>query len=471
MADENGNVQGNQAQPVKAVDPAKPVEVAPKVAPIPVEAAPAAKPAMPVAEEKKPVPEKLTPGSKSTGEETPGPAPVAAAPAAKTDDGKNVFTELFGDDKSQKNAQMMGSVVKNQDKKKKSLFGKGGSKLRKLKGKSKEPFKISKSTPGKLVLQVSAIVLIGVVGFFYTQNSPNFELLGANIAKQAEIAQDTLDQENFEIAVQKYLSATLLLDQYLNVADGYLYNMSQAESEYTSHNKKENYEAEAEADLPELSELIERIQGYLADEMASEDRNSAKGVVDDLIEELKAKSGEVDENALLQDIQDLESAKKLMQSKDFRDELKAINADDISTEDIEMVYAGYSEISATITSLINSIKDGRIIWSDYFEELEDLTKDVDPLFNTEFEGNLRLDDVKFSTNGTVSISGASITDDTKNFTLVSNLIDAYEASDLFENVEDRSYSKSEDDEDSYSGNFRISMDLEGFIELTDSENE
>jgi hypothetical protein len=407
----------------------------------------------------------IQPGQPSMPAAKEAPKPVAApvAPAtpasgeANTD--KNVFTELFGDDKAQQSNKVMNSVVDQQDKKKKSLFGKNGSKLRRLKKKGKNSFTVSKSTPGKIVMQVGALVLIVVSGFFYTQNSAGFELFNTNPAERVEIAQETLNQENFEISVQKYLSATLLLDQYLNEADGYLYNTTQAESEYTSQNKKEEYEAAAESQLPELSELVERIQGYLADEISNEDRTATKDVIDELIEGLKAKSGEVDENSLLQDVQDLESAKKLLQSKDFRTALTAIDAEALTGEDIEAIYENYSEVSVSIASLINSIKDARVFWSDYIDELEDLTKDVDPLFNTEFQGNLVLDDVKFSVDGTVSVSGSSVTDDTKNFTLVSNLIDAYEASDLFGNVEERSYSKNEDDDDSYSGNFRISMDL------------
>lgn len=397
---------------------------------------------------------------------TPG-APSANPSKAKTESGKNVFTELFGDDKSQKNAKLMGTVVAQQDKKKKSLFGKGGSKLKTIKDKGKKSFKVSKSTPGKLVLQVSILLLVGVGAFFYTQNIASFELLGTNPAQRVEIAEENLAQENAEISVQKYLSAALLLDQFSNAADEYLYNTSQAESSYTSQNKKTAYESAAEDLMPEIENLLQRIAGYLDDNMDNEERSTAKIVVEDLTNELREKSGEVDEETLLQDIQDLENAKMLMQSKNFRDSVAAIDLDNISHEDIESVYNGYSDISASVTAIIASIKDARVMWSEYLEDLEDLTKTVDPLFNTEFTGNLALDTVKFSTDGSVNVSGESITDDTKNFTLISNLIDIYEASTSFENVEDRSYSKSASNEDSYMGQFRITMDLENY--LTESE--
>jgi len=419
----------------------------------------AAPPSMPKAE-----PEAAKPAPAAEPAKPAAGVPTAGASAAKTEDGKNVFTELFGGDKTQKNANMMGAVVEQQDKKTKSLFGKGGSKLKNLKEKGKKSFKVSKSTPGKLVLQVSILILIGVGGFFYTQNVASFEYFGVNVAREVEMAQEDLDQELSEITVQKHLSATLLLDQFSNMADEYLYNLSQAESEYTSANKKADYEDLADEAFPELVDLLERVSGYLDEELSIDARTVTGAIADELIEALKAKEGEVNEQTLLQEIQDLESAKKLMGNNDVKTTLNSMDFENATQEEIETVYNAYSTISASVSSLISSIKNSRILWSVYLDELEDLTKEVDPLFGTEFESNLTVSDVKFSTSGEVLVSGSSLTDDTKNFTLISNLIDTYEASDSFSNVEDRSYSKSADDEESFSGDYRISMDLESLTE-------
>jgi hypothetical protein len=433
------------SQPVAA--PAMPkVELTVEPAPTPV---PSTNPAAPVAT-------------------TPAPSVgVAAAPG----EDKNVFSELFGKDEVQKNAAMMGAVVSTKDQQKKSMLG-GGAKLKKLKslGKNggKDAFKISRSKPGKMLLQISLAVLILTSAFFYSQNSADFTWFGTNSAQKVVLAEQQLGMIESEITVQKYLSAVLLLDQYSNLADEYLYNISQSESEYVSSNKKATAVEDAEALVPEMTLILERVQGYLSDDLEVEERTDARTLVDDLITELKSKSGEVDEATLLQDIQDLESTKKLLQGQDFRNVIAGMDlseaGEDKVEEDFENVYYGYSDINTSVTSLINGIKDGRMLWSVYLAELEDLTKNVDPLFGTEFDGNLSLNSVRFGASGVI-ISGESYTDDTKNFTLISNLIDTYEDSDLFMNAADRSFEKSGDDE-SYTGNFQITMDLEGDEDLS-----
>ena len=49
---------------------------------------------------------------------------------------------------------------------------------------------------------------------------------------------------------------------------------------------------------------------------------------------------------------------------------------------------------------------------------EEIAKDIDPLFNTEFKGNMTIQSLDFSSeNSTMSVTGETETADTKNFYL------------------------------------------------------
>ncbi len=397
------------------------------------------------------------------------PTAVPAAPAAptvaanQTDENKNVFTELFGNDQSQKGAALMDTVVDQQNKKNKSMFGKASEKLSGLKKKKGDKkMLVRKTGPGKLLLRVSVILLIVTMGYFFTQNWADFTWLGANMAQKATIAEEQVGTLETEILVQKFLSGALLLDQYSTLADEYIYYIDQSDSDYVSANKRNDYEEAAEQMRPDLIEVLTQAQDYVGASVEYDDRLAAEALVDEFIIELRSKSGDIDESTLLQDIQDLETTKTLISNAGFRNTFATYKLEEITDSELEEIYSSYNEISLSVTAIINDIKASRTNWSEYLAEIENLTKEVDPLFKTQYEGSITINDISLNENS-ITISGQAVTDDSKNFTLISNLIDTYEASDTFMNAQDRSYSKS-GNEESYSGSFRISMQIEDLTE-------
>ncbi|MEK9159999.1 MAG: hypothetical protein AAB383_04685 [Patescibacteria group bacterium] len=384
-----------------------------------------------------------------------GPAMPMAQAAALNDESKNVFTELFGKDASQKSAGIMNTVAAQQDKKT-SFFG---SKPKEDELISLKKLREHPSRPGAALFKASIFILVLTVGGFLTQNSSYFSFFGVNPALKVDQAADRVADLTADVQVQGHLEAALLLDQYMSSADQYFYNLAQAESEYSSENKKAGYEEELTELKPELTTLLGKVQQNFSTEVTPEEIVTAQAVVDALIAELHAQSGQVDEHSLLQDIQDLETAKILLSQLEFKALVNSIDLAEVTDENFESVYDRFSEVNSSVTALISKIKSARLTWSVYLDEIEKLTKSVDPLFNTEFPGSLSLSEVRFTTDGTLMVTGSTLTDDSKNFTLVSDLIDAYEDSDYFSNVEDRSYSKS-DEAETYTGSFRISLTLE-----------
>ncbi len=384
-----------------------------------------------------------------------GPSMPSSQAAGLNEESKNVFTELFGKDASQKSSGLMSTVAAQQEKKT-SFFA---SKPKEDDTLTLKKLKEHPSKPGAALLKASFLLLVLTFAVGMSQTSSSLSFFGVNPALKVEQAEDRVASLTADVHVQNHLEAALLLDQYMSKADEYFYNLAQAESQYTSENKKAEFEDKVDELKPELTTLLGNIQQNFASDISAEALVSAQLVVDALVTELHAQKDSVDEHTLLQDIQDLETAKTLLSQNDFKNSVKVIDLAEVTDEDFESVYDQFSEVNASVTALISKIKSARVAWSVYLDEIETLTKSVDPLFNTEFAGSLSLNEVRFSTNGTVTVTGSTVTDDTKNFTLVSDLIDTYEESDYFKDVEDRSYTKSDSDE-AYTGNFRINLTIE-----------
>jgi hypothetical protein len=383
------------------------------------------------------------------------PSLPKATPGTMSEESKNVFTELFGKDAAQKPGAMMNSVVEQQDKKGVSYFGNKPKEALTLKQFAKHT-----SNTGSTVLQASVLLFFLTVAFFFTQKGTRLSLLfPVNPVLRVETLQSQVDDLNAEVRVQNHLAAALLLDQYASVADEYLYNGAQANSIYTSQNKAEEFLLAAAEAKPQVLALLAQIQEQLSQDIPAEELPASILVTDNLIVELQAKAGQVDEQSLLQDIQDLQTAKALMQNATFHDMVNTLTVADVTDEQIQAVFDNFNSLNASSGSIISTIKSARPEWSIVMDELEAVTKTVDPLFGTEFTGNITISNVVFNSDGTVSLSGDTTTSDTTNFSLTSNLIDALEESDTFKNVEDRSFSKS-DGESVYTGNFHISMELE-----------
>lgn len=378
---------------------------------------------------------------------------------------KNVFTELFGGGVSpgipKGDSSLLNAVTEHEAA---QLAKPAGI----APGLSKGKAEVHPKKPGATFFKASLLILVVTVFGFLTQNSTRLSLLGVNPALRVEQAQNQVAKLTAEVRVQNHLAATLLLDQFSKLADEYFYKTAQAESDYSSENKRADFEQDAQSLRPELLSLLAEVQAYLNEDIPNEEMQEAKTVIEELVSALQEKRGTVDEQTLLQDIQDLETAKTLMQSQSFKSmvgslnsESGSLNSESATDEELKAVSELFGAINESVSALISQIMAQRKDWSSILEELENLTKSVDPLFNTEFPGNLELNELRFSADGSLTVSGETITDDSKNFTLVSNLIDTYETSELFQNVRERNFNKAgENAENSFTGNFTITMELE-----------
>lgn len=138
--------------------------------------------------------------------------------------------------------------------------------------------------------------------------------------------------------------------------------------------------------------------------------------------------------------------------------------DTLSDGDLYSLIKNINSLIVNDLSIIQSLKDKRIKWSDIINEIELRTMEIDSFYSKDLYkdvGGIRYTSYDFdSANRSISIVGETMTFDTTTFTTIADLIDKLNKSDLFENGEMRSFSKSGSLEDGYKASLKLNLHLQ-----------
>lgn len=390
----------------------------------------------------------------------------------KKEESGNVFTDLFDKEKD--------SEAKKQDDIVDSVVKKSGEKGPILGPKPKTgDVKVAErpSSLGGGVLKLLVFFWILTFGAAYLTMGASFDVLGVNLSVKAdELSSDLLDAQA-ELNVNNYLIAYYYLDSFAYLADSYLYKQSQYDSSYTSTTDKTSLEGDITELKSDMVVALAAAQEKLSEDVLPEDitietefsaevafKEATSVYLENEIEELE--SGTSSEDADIQlEIRALEGALTLLENGVFVNELLDLPTDDsLTSDDVSDLVSDFSEITEDNFTVISKIKSDRQKWSEIIRELEDITKEVDPLYGTSVESDIQYSSFSLDLDSkSISLQGKTYTDDSRNFTLIANLIDALEQSEMFMNVAERSFSKSEgssNDDAQYLASFRLAFDIQ-----------
>ncbi len=299
---------------------------------------------------------------------------------------------------------------------------------------------------GGWVLKFAIVAGILTYAFFFTQLNPNFKLLGQNPVQKLATFEATLAEEQTTINLYNLLMAKFALDKFNVAADAYLLEWDRSQSEFASSNARE-------ASTAALATLREPLVASL-----TEAKTRLAEPLYPPFDKLRVTSGDAsileleDQYALLlkqhilaEKPEGSAGVLQLLNNKFFRQDLKALNVEnDLTPEKVQSLYTASTELSKDVFAAVLSIKNERPDWLKVLNALKETTRRVDPLYGSTIEGNLSYNNIVLdATDNTVSIRGQSRTDDSLNFSLLSNLIDAFEQSTLFSNVSNRTFSKND----------------------------
>jgi hypothetical protein len=347
-------------------------------------------------------------------------------------------------------------------------------------------------------------VLIFVAGaamalYYYSELSPDFNLFGQNTTQRLADTNDSLRKVQAQVNRDHYLSAQLELNEFSYESDRFLSSVQKMNDPTVSDVDKRAVLAdqqESEEALPSLLNDVRTILNqnivpttYASDAEAPQTPDSQlQAAQSDLRNDLNDEKTKYGTNPTSpQDIQDLKmiaNAVKLVGNTALLNVLQNTSSDALQKQ-----LADYAQspdatkllalqtltgqiLASTKSDLatIANIKQQRIDWQTIIGQIKDVTRTptVDPNFGDEPSlydtvGGVVYNGYEFdSDTDKIVLSGAVKTNDGSNFTLMSNLLDALGSSPYFQDVEMRSFSKSQGGGQAGSGylsNFKIDLSL------------
>lgn len=156
---------------------------------------------------------------------------------------------------------------------------------------------------------------------------------------------------------------------------------------------------------------------------------------------------------------------KLVNNTQLRDVIFQTDFDNLSDQELYEFIKNVNNFIVNDLSVIQRIKENRIKWSEIINEIHVRTMAVDAYYDDDFYdelGGIRYTSYDFDSGGpSISIVGETKRFDTAVFTMVVNLIDELNRSELFTNAEMKSFSKSGSAESGYTSSIKLNLGLKG----------
>lgn len=392
------------------------------------------------------------------------------APAVQTEAAP--MPDLFGDLTAQTaeqpvNSGVVDSVMSTSETNEPKILGPKPKTSSGLEVRARQSFSL-----GGLLFKLSILVTVVTFGFFYTQLNPNFALLGQNPVQKLADFEASLQTEQTTVNLYNYMITKFALDDFSVSADAYLHKYAQYESDYTSSNTKAYLKQELGTLEASINEQLVVAQNHLREaiypaelvgtETPTSLKNEYKALMKTRINEEKLVLLDLDEEEAAVDRDILNSVLALLNDSSFRSDLVAVDlSEPLDSDMIQLLFQRATEVSTNEFSTILNIKSARVNWGEVFGEIEEVTKEVDPLYGSGITSNIEYSNLSLnSSDQTISLRGSTRTDDTLNFSLISDLLDVFEQSTLFSDVSNRSFTKSEDRDDGFTASFTIEFQLQ-----------
>lgn len=333
-----------------------------------------------------------------------------------------------------------------------------------------------------LKLTFGFLLLASVVSvlFFTSQLTNTFDFIAKklgipNISQELASTNSEIIKLQTDLNTYRYLEVKALLDQFSFDGDNYLKHFDTANSQTASENEKlfaieemDNAKGKLRSSFMSLREkLAIKFSVPLIDTNFTDEMQLEALFTEGLRTRLTQKASELvnsDSAETRRDYKNYSQAVNLVDNNDLRNLVMQTDFDSLASEQLYKMIEKTNSLIVNDLSIIQSIKSKRIKWSDIINEIELRTIAVDSYYDENFYndiGGIRYNSYDFdSGQRKITISGETKRFDTTNFTIIANLIDELNRSDLFENGEMRSFSKSGSLDEGYTATLQLSLNLQ-----------
>lgn len=342
-------------------------------------------------------------------------------------------------------------------------------------------------------LKIGFFVLTGMsvasVLFFSSQLTSAFSLITnqigiPNTSEKLESINAEVTNLQTDLNFYRYLQIKGYIDQFSFYGDSFMQNFEIANSQTAD-----------EQDKTEAREEIELAKGYLKESFMEAktkliipfsaalytDKTDLELVAlfkEKLSEKLREKAAEAktgqDEKAVIEEKNYLHTV-NLVGSSELEQIIAATDFDALSDEELYSLIKKINGLVVNDLSIMQVLKDGRVKWSDIMNEIELRTIAVDKYYNEdsyELLGGIRYTSYDFDKESqSITITGETKRVDTKNFTMIADLIDELNRSSFFEGGESKTFNKTGSLEKGYMASIKLSLDLQKEALPTDDKTE
>ncbi len=392
----------------------------------------------------------------------------------ETEKSENLYTNIFEkkEEKKEEASEVISGVFAKKDKSEKAKEN--------ILGPLPEIEKnlIGSFDPGERNLKIVKIIfgsLLGALliafGFFQAELNPDFDLLtgirGPNTAQLLNNTQNSLITTQTSINKKNYLLMSHYLQKLSYLSDGY----AKTRRDTTSPEVKQNVQNEIilayENALAKFNEPL-AVAGISEDTFKDQLRGSFQNELTQLKKENQTPSIRASISGYTAALQVLNNKQLGVIFKHNPENMRS----DLPRDDSKL-FALTQDVLKYMTndfSTISELKLQRIQWSIVVQEIEKVTKSIDTLYGTGFFeelGGIQYSNFDFdAATNRIILTGRAKRDDGNTFTLIVNLIDALENSEVFMNVDNRTYPKTGSEETGYMSSFRIELSLTEDYALT-----
>lgn len=310
----------------------------------------------------------------------------------------------------------------------------------------------------------------GIYVYFYSQLTPSFDLFGQNTAQKLEDKNSQLKNLQTELNFFRIQTAQVLLDRFTYLGDQFLkkfneYQVAQADA------KKAEILADLQSLREEMHEPFEKArEKLLAQNFAALFRTenvTEQEAISEFDQYLRDKiQSEQISGQLKSDLLQLAGKPHLKT-------LLQTNIREMTHEDLKEFFGKLALSYPNRLGFVYQIKQKRVPWARTIREIDEKTKTIDPLFRTGFFdklGGVLYTSFDFdAATSRIAINGRAKSEDGTNFSILANLIDELEGSQLFNGVDMRSFSKRSAEGGSYEGSFKVDFFLQNKKEADEKD--